>query len=412
MRAATRQYTAIAIVLHWAIAVAIIGNFGIGLWMHAAIEQAASQARAVAAYQLHKSIGLTVLLLSLLRLAWRLSHPPPSLPAHMPGWARIAAHATHWLFYLLMIAIPLSGWVYVSAQWRGDSALNVPTLWFGLFEVPHLFWLDTTPDSVRQQWSASALSAHELTAFASMLLLILHVAAAFKHQFADKDEVASRMIPALSKNKDNNPMRTLVLSLGLGAVLAASAAVAIALLMPAAANTAVAQTGGIGASADGWAIDPSQSAIAFAGSNAGVGFDGRFGRWQARLLINTDDPRASDISAEIETASASTGVALNDETLRETEWFDVANHPVAHYQTDRIEAEGNAWLLYGSLRIKQHAVDVGPLRLAFADGQARISGEVIVDRTAVDMGMASDPKAEWVSRDITVNVNVIATQRQ
>jgi cytochrome b561 len=85
---------------------------------------------------LHKSIGLTVLVLTTLRLLWRLTHKPPLLPAAMSGWERFSAKAAH---YILMVVVPLSGWTYVSSQWADGKPLNVPTLWFGLFQVPHLF---------------------------------------------------------------------------------------------------------------------------------------------------------------------------------------------------------------------------------------------------------------------------------
>src|SRR5262245_39321595 len=138
MAQTAQRYTAVAIILHWTIATAIVINFALGLWMHEAIDRPGSVARAIASYQLHKSIGLTVLALTFVRLGWRLTHKPPPFPAAMPRWEKIVAKGTHWAFYALLIFIPLSGWLYVSTQWRHDAPLNVPTLWFGLFKVPHL----------------------------------------------------------------------------------------------------------------------------------------------------------------------------------------------------------------------------------------------------------------------------------
>ncbi|MGH6949533.1 MAG: cytochrome b, partial [Vitreimonas sp.] len=143
MSGATQRYTAVAVVLHWAIASAIGLMIPLGFWMHDQSEHGASGDGLFRAYQLHKSIGLTVLALSLVRLGWRLMHPPPPLPQHMPAWERFAAKATHWGFYVLMIALPLSGWTYVSAGWsiHDDEPLLITTRWFGLFVVPHLFGL-------------------------------------------------------------------------------------------------------------------------------------------------------------------------------------------------------------------------------------------------------------------------------
>ena len=182
MQGAAPRYTATAIVLHWTIAVAIIGNMLLGWWMHRAIETQGSQGSAIAAFQLHKSIGLTVLVLSLLRLLWRWLHRPPPLPAHTPAWEKLAAKAVCWTFYALMIGVPVSGWLYVSTQWRGDAPLNVPTLWFGLIEIPHLFGLNDSTRALRESFASTTLAAHELLVWSTLALLALHIAAALKHR--------------------------------------------------------------------------------------------------------------------------------------------------------------------------------------------------------------------------------------
>ncbi|MEM1142643.1 MAG: cytochrome b, partial [Pseudomonadota bacterium] len=189
------RYTAAAIVLHWAIALAIISNLAIAQWMEAALGDAARQASAVAAYQIHKSIGLTVLALSVLRLGLRWIFPPPGMPAGMSLWQRGAAHATHVLLYVLMIGIPLSGWLLVSTQWRDGAPLVVPTLWFGIVEVPHLFGLEAAADSRRDAVYGDAVSAHMLLARMAFVLVLLHVAAAIKHQWIDRDGLLARMAP-------------------------------------------------------------------------------------------------------------------------------------------------------------------------------------------------------------------------
>jgi len=130
-------------------------------------------------------------------LLWRFTHKPPLLPAAMAGWERIAAKATHWVFYTLMVVAPLSGWTYVSSQWADGKPLNVPTLWFGLFRVPHLFDAHAMTNAARAAVSASNAAAHYYLAWSLAGLFMLHVAAALKHHFFNGDRVLIQMLPAL-----------------------------------------------------------------------------------------------------------------------------------------------------------------------------------------------------------------------
>ena len=123
------RYDAVAIILHWTIGLGILALIAIGLTMtHLGLAPMAK----FQLYQLHKSIGITVLLAVLLRLLWRLTHRPPPLPA-MPPLEKAAAEGTHRLLYLLMLVIPLSGWALVSV-----SPFNLPTVLYGVVPWPHL----------------------------------------------------------------------------------------------------------------------------------------------------------------------------------------------------------------------------------------------------------------------------------
>ena len=193
MSQVTQGYSRVAIALHWLIALAIILQLASGLWMVDALTEQATQMLAFQVYQWHKSLGLTVLILSLLRLFWRLSHRAPDLPAGMTGWERFAAKATHVLFYVIMIALPLTGWVLVSA-----SKLGLPTLYWGLFEWPHLPFGALAADAKAALESVGG-EAHELLAYLTIGLLLLHVGAALKHHAIDRDDVLSRMLPFLRR---------------------------------------------------------------------------------------------------------------------------------------------------------------------------------------------------------------------
>ncbi len=184
------RYHAVAIALHWVIALMIIGLMVAGIWMTGAIRDRETQKLAFEVYQLHKSVGLTVLALSIVRLAWRLSHKGPSLPAGMAGFERSAAHAAHWLFYGLMLALPISGWLMVSA-----SPLGLPTLYFSGPQVPHLEALSHMSISDKKLWEGRLKDLHEWLAYGGLALIILHVAAAVRHQFILKDGLMARMLP-------------------------------------------------------------------------------------------------------------------------------------------------------------------------------------------------------------------------
>lgn len=168
------RYTAVARTLHWVIAVLIIANLVLG-FAHDALPGD------WAVMPVHKSIGLTVLALTLLRLMWRIAHRAPPLPDEMPGWEKAAAHAAHFAFYAFMILVPLSGWIMVSA---GARPLN----WFFLFDVPK--FAVTKSDAIVGLSGAG----HEIMGFAWAALVIVHIAAALRHHFVLKDNVLRRMI--------------------------------------------------------------------------------------------------------------------------------------------------------------------------------------------------------------------------
>lgn len=182
------RYSHGAIALHWLMALLLIGMLVMG-WTMAA-EDLLPNSQRFPLYQLHKSFGITLLFLSLMRLIWRLTHRPPALPNTMKAWERMAAQTVHILFYVLMIAMPLSGWALVSA-----STLGIPTMVFGLFQWPHLPWLTNLPN----QSAVADLTKeiHELFAYGLVALLALHLAAALKHHFIAKDGTLARMLPFL-----------------------------------------------------------------------------------------------------------------------------------------------------------------------------------------------------------------------
>jgi cytochrome b561 len=195
------HYSAVAVTLHWLIAVAILANIPVGYLMDS--EGMVDRMQQFALFQIHKSIGLTVLVLSLLRLVWRLIHKPPPLSAHLKRWEVVLAHLVHRGFYVLMIVVPLLGWAAVSV-----APIGIPTLWFTLFRVPHLPYLGELSRADKAVLYEPIGDTHTILAYAMLFLFVLHVAGALKHQFLDRDGEMARMIPWLRKSAPASKLET------------------------------------------------------------------------------------------------------------------------------------------------------------------------------------------------------------
>jgi len=178
------RYGVVAITLHWLIAAAVIGLYIVGTIM----EDMKPSLQQFELYQLHKSFGITVLLLTVVRLVWRVANPQPTLPPGMTTLQRTAARLTHWGFYGLLLLVPLAGWAMVSA-----SSLNIPTVVFGLFTLPHIEFIATSPD--KQALEGIFTETHEIAANAMVALFVLHVAAALYHHIQLRDTVLLKMLP-------------------------------------------------------------------------------------------------------------------------------------------------------------------------------------------------------------------------
>lgn len=184
---ATLRYTRTAMVLHWLIALLIICNVVLGLTAESFPD---SWVRPVV--DTHKSIGITVLGLVLLRILWRVSHRPPPLPKAFPKWEHMAAHIAHFVLYLLMIGLPLSGWLHDSA-WKG--AATHPMHLFGLIPWPRIGFVMNLDPALKESLHDRFGALHAWLGYALYALLAMHVGGALKHQWIDKKSVISRMVP-------------------------------------------------------------------------------------------------------------------------------------------------------------------------------------------------------------------------
>ena len=186
-----------AIFFHWAIAGLVLANILIG-WLFSAIHGPLREA----ALQLHKSIGITVLLLSVLRLLWRWLSTLPPFPTTMRAWEKASAKFVEKWLYFVMFAMPLSGWAVVSS-----SGLQIPTMLFGFVHWPDIPVLGTLP--LERQLAAYKffVSAHRFVAKMIYVLVGFHVLGALRHQFIKRDLVLARMIPALARRRSVADLR-------------------------------------------------------------------------------------------------------------------------------------------------------------------------------------------------------------
>lgn len=176
-----QPYTRTAITLHWLMALGLTGTFALGFYMQ---DLPLSPAK-LQYYAWHKWAGIAMLLLVLVRVAWRITHKAPELPESMSPFMRFMANAAHWVLYALMLAIPFSGWLMSSAQ-------GFQVVWFGVWPLPDLV-------GKSQELGALLNTVHWALNYFLLAFVIIHACAALKHHFLDKDDILTRMVPVLDK---------------------------------------------------------------------------------------------------------------------------------------------------------------------------------------------------------------------
>lgn len=418
------RYSKTAMLLHWSIALALAFQISLG-WR---LEDFAKGPDQFWAYQLHKSIGITILLLTLLRVAIRWLHPRPALPADSI-WAQRLAKSVHTGLYLVMLGGPLTGWAIVST-----SKLNLPTLIFGVLPWPHL--------PLPNLFHEPAEMIHELLAKLAFGLFVLHVAGAVRHQFFRNDNLLGHMLPGLGGGKV--PTRTKA-GIALAAALAGIVgAVAWAKLVPppAVSNLAppVASSGNINPQPLANAIPPPAADVlstidpdeeksppetvtpltrwkvsnggelGFTTSWSGTAINGRFGRWDADIMFSPDILEKSRIKVMVHLASADTGDGQRDETMQSDSFFDSAVHPVAVFTAKRISHSGaDRYLAVGTLSLhgQTHPATLR-FSLKISDGRATVRGAAQLSRTNFGVGSGDYSATNEIPDQVSVSFSFTA----
>jgi cytochrome b561 len=407
-----QRYTAVAIALHWLIAAGIVGMIALG-W----IMDDVPDAQAYSLIQLHKSFGITILLLSVARVVWRLMNPPPPEPP-MPGWQRALALFVHVGLYVLIIAMPLTGWIMASAS------SDAPTRYFGLVDA-RLPGIPGLPAEARDGIEDGFEFAHSNLQWVIIAMLALHIAGALKHQFIDRDGLIARMAPGLFGRTAGPPDNGhgLIWAIGAPALIAAivlAATVAPSATTPTATATSIEGQPPVDRSSPApfWAVDPAQSSIVFRSAYMGRPFEGRFEKWDATIQFDPANPKDARIRVVIPTVSAKTGEPYFDDSISQGDWFDSAKHPEAVFEVNEgvFKDSETEYEATGVLTVKGVRYPVRlPFTLEINGANAKMHGETTLQRLDIDIGKDTLAEAkgdeEWVQNDVRVVIDVVATRK-
>lgn len=373
------DYSGFAKLLHWLIAALIAGMVGLGVYM---TDVEGDFQYKLWLYQLHKSFGVTLFALVLIRLAWRQISPPPVMPADMSVWERRAAKSAHSALYVLMLALPLSGWARVSA-----SPLSIPTEVFGLFTLPHIPWLASLPSETKQAWEPVFQTVHWAIAWVLVAVVAVHALAALRHALILKDDVMQRMLPGRARK-------------------AVTSALLAGLLVPLASGEARAAE---------WKILPDQSEIGFSGSAAGQTIEGVFEEFSGDVKFDPAAPEQTEATIIIQIGSVSTGNSDVDGTLPGSDWFNTSEYPQATFTADSaVKAEGeNAYLLNGTLELKGNSGEVAvPFTIDISGDTASATGELTINRLEYGVGPDGPISGITVTEEVTVSFDLQAEKTQ
>ncbi|MBC8130054.1 MAG: cytochrome b/b6 domain-containing protein [Rhizobiaceae bacterium] len=387
-------------ILHWTIALAILFQLAIGFSM-SRLDIFPDPLR-FSLFQWHKTVGLLILSLTLARIAWRMFNPPP---AHgpMPRAEKALAGSVHVLFYALMLLVPLSGWLLVSA-----SPTGIPTL---LFLSDILPWPNVPLPSTGGVVEARAEAAHVWLAYSVAGLLVLHVAGALKHSLVDNAPSFSRMLPIGQLPRQ---------SISLVAIPIAAAAVAVFLggglvmgRVNGEATTAGAAVVAPPAASSGWTIDKAASRLSYTATFSGKTIGGSIDNWDAAVSFDPEALAVAKASIIVDSASVTIDDSFIRSTLAGADGLDAVAQPQARMELTTFSKTPDGFLGAGTMTIKG---TTAPIEVPFTftenpDGTARVQGSATFDRMAYKLGAANDASGQWLALPIGLNFELQATKR-
>ncbi len=411
-----RSYNLASVWLHWIIAGLILFMVFLGwrLGDHDSMR--------LSRVNLHKSAGILILFLSFVRIGVRLAYKAPAEPP-MPKWQLMAAKALHIGFYVVMIGMPLTGWAMVSTSPR-----DIP--FFGLFNMPHL--------PVPQTHDTHELFENLHGLIAKLLIygmIPLHVLAALKHQFVDKDEVVEHMVPGLEPRPLLNwrwivPLGTVLLAVVLGyglyrgtpeksapppegsspPAMASAAAGAVSLAPSQVSAGSEASSASSPAAVTTWAVDKSATKITFATTFQGEAINGSFGSYTTAIAFDPEQLAKSHVKVAIDLASVSSGDKDRDTTLQSDSFFNTAATPKALFEAKSFsKTDATHFVAHGKLTL--HGVTKSldlPFSLTIRNGVADMKGSTALDRTAFGVGSGDYASTDTIPAGVKVDITLKA----
>lgn len=409
------RYSLGAIVLHWLIAAALAFQIVFADYL-----EGPRGPDLFARFQLHKSVGITILLLSVLRVGWRVVAPRPA-PVAGPKWAMTLSGLVHFGFYVVMIGAPLTGWILVST-----SEVRVDTLLFGSIPWPNL--------PVPQWMGEPAEEIHEILPKLGIALFVLHVAGALRHQYLLGTPILARMLPgghgkaigavgvaaaiiigAVVLGKVAGPKGTRAAPEAPAPVEAEPVAAPAPAAEPVAAEELAIEEPVATEEASeprNWAQSPG-GRLGFTALWNGEPVNGSFGRWSSTILFSPDALEASKVDVSIELSSVDTGDSQRDGTLTDSDFFDTSRFATAKYRATSFKPLGSGrYRADGTLTLRGVSRPV-PLdfTLTITGNTARARGTATIDRTRFGVGQGDFASTAEIAGPVAISFDFKATTK-
>ncbi|GAA6136285.1 YceI family protein [Arenicella sp. 4NH20-0111] len=395
-------YRPLAKTLHWLVAGLILVQY-ILIELAESAEHAGSVVKQLGLIANHKSVGITILILAILRLSYRLFRRPPELPSTMPAWQKNISHASHGLLYFTLFSLPITGWLMSSA-----NAYSVS--WFNLVPLPDLIVAsESKADTL--QW------VHESLANFLAILAAIHIGAALKHHLIDRDSVLSRM---LSRTSVGVFLIATVLSLlflgNWGSAPTIKATSSVNPSTKAEASNADPSLSNLPI----WNVDYQNSHVKFIGQQAGAPFTGEWKVWAATLQFDDNNLAESRFVVDINIGSVSSNDSERDGYILSDDFFDASQFPNATFSAFEFVTDPNAeqnsntsdrvYIANGNLRIKNIS---HPVKLNFTitskNKEISLIGSATLNRHQWNIGMGDWSDPTWVGSEVMVDILVKAS---